>query len=108
MTPDPLPPADLDGLVAALRPLIADAVAEAIQAHSDSLLARHDELFMLKRVLTAEEAGRVLGGVGAETVMRYVRELGLPYVRPGKAPLFVLDQVVAWAEQFPEPSDRWG
>ena len=45
---------------------------------------------MQKGLLNAAEAGRVLGGVSAETVMEYVRGKGIPCLRPGKRPLFRL------------------
>lgn len=95
--------ADGDALRRALQPLVAEAVADALDTHVREVRELRRGLFVLKGLLTAHEAGVVLGGVSAATVMGYVRERGLPCYRPGKAPLFRLPDLHTWAERFPEP-----
>ena len=74
-----------------------DTVAELKAGNVAYALA----LLALAVLLTAAEAGKVLGGVSAETVMEYVRGKGLPCLRPGKRPLFRLADLQAWAERYP-------
>jgi excisionase family DNA binding protein len=50
------------------------------------------------RLLTAEEAGAVLGGVGARTVLKWARERELPHRRLGDKTLrFVERELVEWS-----------
>lgn len=86
--------------------LIREAVAEAVAALTERQAADTKELrrslFVQKGLLSAAEAGKVLGGVSAETVMEYVRQKGLRCYRPGKAPLFRLNELQAWATKYPD------
>ncbi|MEO1479602.1 MAG: helix-turn-helix domain-containing protein [Bacteroidota bacterium] len=92
-----------------IRRLVQEAVAEAVAAVTELHAAEAKELrrslYVQKGLLTAAEAGRVLGGVGADTVMEYVRRKGLPCYRPGKAPLFRLEELQAWAARYPDGSE---
>lgn len=89
-----------------VRRLVQEAVAEAVAAvtelHASEAKELRRSLYVQKGLLTAAEAGKVLGGVSAETVMEYVRRKGLPCYRPGKAPLFRLVELQAWAAGFPD------
>ena len=88
--------AQLRSLAHPLKPVLyigKDGVTDAaLNSLGDAFGSR--ELLKVKvqsaAPLTAAEAGKVLGGVSAETVMEYVRRKGLPCYRPGKAPLFRL------------------
>lgn len=95
-----------------VRRLVQDAVAEAVAAVTERQAADARELkrslFVQKGLLTAAEAGKVLGGVSAETVMEYVRSKGLPCLRPGKRPLFRLADLQAWAERYPNVAPEAG
>ena len=90
----------------AVRRLVQEAVAEAVAAVTERHAAEARELrrslFVQKGLLSAAEAGQVLGGVSAETVMEYVRRKGLRCYRPGKAPLFRLEELQAWAAEYPD------
>lgn len=89
-----------------VRRLVQEAVAEAVAAVTELHAAEAKELrrslFVQKGLLTAAEAGKVLGGVSGETVMEYVRQKALPCYRPGKRPLFRVDDLQAWAAQYPD------
>ena len=87
---------------AAVRAAVAEAVAAVTEKHAEEVRELRRGLFVTKGLLTAAEAGEVLGGVTAETVMEYVKEKGLPCYRPGRRPLFTLDDLQAWAKRFPD------
>lgn len=93
---------DGEDLGRVLKPLVAEATAAVIEKHDAEVRRLRRDLFVLKGVLTAEEAGHVLGGVCGETVMAYVREKGLVCYRPGKAPLFMLAGLQEWVMRFPD------
>lgn len=86
----------------AVRAAVAEAVTAITEAYAEEVRELRRGLFALKGLLTAAEAGEVLGGVTAETVMEYVKEKGLPCYRPGRRPLFTLDDLQAWAKRFPD------
>lgn len=86
----------------AVRAAVAEAVAAVTEAHVDEVRELRRGLFATKGLLTAAEAGEVLGGVTSDTVMEYVRVKGLPCYRPGRRPLFYLDDLKEWTRQFPD------
>jgi hypothetical protein len=80
-------------------------MAEAVTVtdrHAAEAKELRRNLFVQKWLLSAAEAGSVLEDVSAETVMGYVRRKWLPCYRPGKAPLFRLAELQAWAAGFPD------
>lgn len=94
--------ADRDALQGCVQSAVAEAVSVVVEAHAEEVRELRRSLFAAKGLLTAHEAGEVLGGVSAETVMSYVKDLGLPCYRPGRRPLFHLDDLKEWVRRFPE------
>lgn len=93
--------ADPDDLGREIRKAVAEAVGAVVEAHAKEVRELRRSLVATKGVLSAHEVGEVLGGVSAETVMSYVKEKGLPCRRPGRSPLFLLDEVRDWVAGHP-------
>ncbi|PAP76358.1 helix-turn-helix domain-containing protein [Rubrivirga marina] len=100
--------ADPDALDSFIRAAVAEAVSAVIESHAAEVRALRESLFAAKGLLTAHEAGEVLGGVSAETVMAYVKDLGLPCYRPGRRPLFRLGEINEWVGLFPDREGSGG
>lgn len=94
--------ADREALERYLRAAVAEAFTAVLEGHAEEVRELRRGLFAAKGLLTAPEAGEVLGGVTAETVMSYVKDQGLPCYRPGRRPLFRLDEINEWVRGFPE------
>lgn len=84
------------------REAVAEAVGALVERHVEEVRELRRGLFVMKGLLSATEAGEVLGSVSSETVMEYVKEKGLPCYRPGRRPLFRLSELETWVAQFPD------
>ena len=71
------------------------ALSQTMERYAGDLATLREVMLASQGVLTKHVVARMLD-VTAETVMEYVRSRGLKCHRPGRAPLFLLEDVVEW------------
>lgn len=86
-----------------MRQIIAREFEKVLGNLIDETNRLHRALQRTGGVMTKHELARELN-VKPHTVMQnYVKKLGLPVYRPGKAPLFLWEDVRAWLKEYEEP-----
>lgn len=80
---------------------VAAALARVVGDHAREVEELRRSLFVQKRLLDEREAGLVLGGVKPETVREYVQTKGLQCYKPGRAALYRVEDLEAFALRFP-------
>jgi hypothetical protein len=86
---------DASDLARLVEEKVESALARMLGRQSRDLELIRETAFMTQGLLTKHMAARLLD-VQPATLMEYVRKGGLPCYRPGKAPLFLLADLVEW------------
>jgi hypothetical protein len=99
-TPPPLRVAVMEAsdLARLVEEKVESALARMLGRQSRALELSRETAFMTQGLLTKQMAGRLLD-VQPATLMEYVRKGELPCYRPGKAPLFLLQDIVGWVQR---------
>lgn len=95
--------------VSQLEEIVEDAVTKAVKGSLESvgrdISTIRECAHATTGILTKSGVARLLG-VTTDTIGSYVREQGLPCHRPGKAPLFLVEEVKDWVQCFGSSIDH--
>ena len=85
---------------------VREEMNRALQQHLGEITDKAERLEKaldhMDGVLTKQRLARLLNVTPATVMNTYVKEQGLPVYRPGKAPIFLLEDVKAWLKEHPD------
>jgi hypothetical protein len=96
---------DAGDLARLVRQEVASGIAQTLGEQTRDLQLLREAIYASQGLLTKPLAARLLD-VEPATLMQYVRRGGLRCYRPGKAPLFLLTDIVDWMRQHGADTNR--